>query len=57
MDDSDRELFMETLGETCEKTGWQVHAYCLMGNHLHLVVEHRWIRTRDFAPSHLKPRT
>ncbi len=23
----------------CEKTGWQVHAYCLMSNHFHLVVE------------------
>ncbi|MBC8096461.1 MAG: transposase [Akkermansiaceae bacterium] len=37
--DSDRELFLETLGQACEKTGWQVHAYCLMGNHFHLVVE------------------
>ena len=25
--------------EACEKTGWQVHTYCLMGNHFHLVVE------------------
>ena len=37
--DKDRELFVETLGEVCAKTGWQVHAYCLMGNHFHLVVE------------------
>lgn len=37
--DADRELFLETLEQTCEKTGWQVHAYCLMGNHFHLVVE------------------
>ncbi|MBC8094927.1 MAG: transposase [Akkermansiaceae bacterium] len=37
--DADRELFLETLGQTCEKTGWQVHAYCLMPNHFHLVVE------------------
>ena len=27
------------LAETCFKTGWQVHAYCLMGNHFHLVAE------------------
>jgi len=27
------------LGEACDKTGWQLHAYCLMGNHFHLVVE------------------
>jgi len=38
-DDPDRERFIETLGEACGKTGWQVHAYCLMANHFHLVVE------------------
>jgi len=38
-DDVDRQRFIETLGETCGKTGWQVHAYCLMPNHFHLVVE------------------
>ena len=38
-DDQDCQRFLETLGEACEKTGWQVHAYCLMGNHFHLVVE------------------
>jgi putative transposase len=38
-DDQDRERFLETLGEVCAKTGWQVHALCLMGNHFHLVVE------------------
>lgn len=39
VDDNDRELFVETLGQTCEKCGWQVHAFCLMPNHFHLVVE------------------
>ncbi len=38
-DDLDRECFVGTLAEACEKTGWQVHAYCLMANHFHLVVE------------------
>ncbi len=38
-DDRDREIFLRALGETCEKAGWQVHAYCLMGNHFHLVIE------------------
>jgi len=38
-DDKDRERFLETLGEACVKTGWQVHAYCLMSNHFHLVIE------------------
>ena len=38
-DDADRQRFLETLGEACEKTGWEVQAYCLMNNHFHLVVE------------------
>ncbi len=38
-DDRDRALFLATLGEACAKTGWQIHAYCLMPNHFHLVVE------------------
>ena len=38
-DDEDRRRFLETLGQACQKTGWQVHAYCLMPNHFHLVVE------------------
>jgi putative transposase len=38
-DDRDRARFIETLGETCAKTDWQVHAWCLMGNHFHLVLE------------------
>ena len=37
--DDDRTLFLETLTEACGKTGWQVHAYCLMNNHFHLVAE------------------
>ena len=35
----DREMFLDTLAEACLKTGWQVHAFCLMPNHFHLVVE------------------
>ena len=27
------------LGETCIKCGWEVHAWCLMTNHFHIVVE------------------
>jgi putative transposase len=38
-DDEDRKLFLATLGECCGKTDWQVHAWCLMLNHFHLVVE------------------
>ncbi|XOV72394.1 MAG: transposase [Verrucomicrobiota bacterium] len=38
-DAKDRKLFLKALGETCEKTGWRVHAYCLMSNHFHLCLE------------------
>jgi REP element-mobilizing transposase RayT len=38
-DDADRQRFGETLGEACVRSGWQVHAYYLMPNHFHLVVE------------------
>ena len=38
-DDQDRERLLETLTEAYEKTGWQVHVYCLMRNHFHLALE------------------
>ena len=38
-DDADRTEFLRLLEETCGKTGWQIHAYCLMPNHFHLLVE------------------
>jgi REP-associated tyrosine transposase len=39
LDDVDRQDFLKTLAEACQKMGWQVHAYCLMPNHYHLVLE------------------
>jgi putative transposase len=38
-EDGDRILFLDLLGRTCRRTGWEIHAYCLMSNHFHLVVE------------------
>src|SRR5437016_4664015 len=38
-DDQDRQRFLETLGEACRKTGWEVQAWCQMSNHFHLVME------------------
>ena len=38
-DDTDRQRFLDILAEACAKTGWQIHALCLMPNHFHLVVE------------------
>lgn len=37
--DGDCGVFLETLGEVCGRTGWKVHAYVLMGNHYHLLLE------------------
>jgi len=39
LDDVDRQDFCKTLAEACQKAGWQVHAYCLMRNHYHVVLE------------------
>ncbi|MCF6311713.1 MAG: transposase [Verrucomicrobiales bacterium] len=38
-DDDDREMFLVTLSEACSKYGWRVHAYVLMGNHYHLLIQ------------------
>jgi REP element-mobilizing transposase RayT len=37
--DADRELFLRTLGEACTRSGWRVHAWVLMNNHYHLLIE------------------
>ncbi len=38
-DDLDRRVWLMTLGEACAKTGWRIHAYVLMPDHYHLLVE------------------
>ena len=38
-DDADRRRFLETLGEACARTAWRVHAFVLMGNHYHFMLE------------------
>ena len=38
-DDEDRRLFLEFLGEEAAQQGWRCYAYCLMGNHYHLLIE------------------
>jgi putative transposase len=38
-DDTDRELFLSTLAQVTERFHWTCHAYCLMDNHYHLVIE------------------
>lgn len=38
-DDDDRERFLDILGQVVGDFNWICHAYCLMTNHYHLVVE------------------
>ena len=38
-DDTDRVRFLETLGQACQRTGWKIHAYVLMKNHYHWLLE------------------
>lgn len=35
----DREHFLSIFSDVCEKYNWICHAYCLMDNHYHLLVE------------------
>jgi putative transposase len=37
--DGDRELFLQTLAHVVSRYSWICHAYCLMANHYHLLVE------------------
>ena len=37
--DDDRKAFLFRLGEVCESHGWRVHAWVLMSNHFHLLLE------------------
>ena len=39
LDEVDRQDFSKSLAEACQKAGFEVHAYCLMRNHFHRVVE------------------
>jgi len=38
-DDADRQSFLATLSEVIARCNWLCHAYCLMGNHYHLIIE------------------
>ncbi|WP_226894848.1 transposase [Luteolibacter marinus] len=37
--DEDRVVFVARLGDVCTSHGWRVHAWVLMGNHFHLLLE------------------
>ncbi len=38
-DDEDREAWLRVFAGVCERYNWRCHAYCLMPNHYHVVVE------------------
>ena len=38
-DDTDRQQFLSLLHHTVERYDWYCHAYCLMDNHYHLLIE------------------
>jgi REP element-mobilizing transposase RayT len=37
-DYEDCETFLQSLGKTCGKTGWHIHACVLMPDHYHLLL-------------------
>ncbi len=39
LNDSDRQAFLTTLSWVVARFGWICHAYCLMDNHFHLLIE------------------
>jgi len=39
LQDRDRKVWLEVLGQVCERFNWLIHAYCQMGNHYHLLAE------------------
>jgi putative transposase len=39
LDDADRRIFLRFLGSTVSRFKWRLYAYCLMGNHYHLLAE------------------
>jgi len=38
-DEDDFRTLLTTLAQAVERHGWLCHAYCLVGNHFHLLVE------------------
>ena len=39
LNDPDRQHWLDLLGEVCQRHNWLCHAYCLMDNHYHIVIE------------------
>ena len=39
LNDDDRVIWLEVLEQTCNRFHWRCHAYCLMDNHYHILIE------------------
>ena len=39
LDDNDRNKWLKLFSHVCEQYNWRCHAYCLMSNHYHLMIE------------------
>ncbi|MEO1767343.1 REP-associated tyrosine transposase [Thiobacter aerophilum] len=39
LDDADRQTFLDLLAKEVRQQRWRLYAYCLMGNHYHLLLE------------------
>lgn len=39
LEDDDFQLYLDVLGDVCNQYHWVIHAYCLMTNHYHLIIE------------------
>ena len=37
--EGDHQAFFSQLGKVCARQGWKVHAWALMGNHFHILLE------------------
>jgi REP element-mobilizing transposase RayT len=38
-DDDDREIWLALFARVCSRFNWRCHAWCLMDNHYHIVIE------------------
>jgi putative transposase len=38
-DNGDRVMFLETMSECCQRSGWKIYAWVLMSNHYHWMVQ------------------
>jgi REP element-mobilizing transposase RayT len=51
LDAKNRRLFLDTLSGALEKAGCEIHAWCLLSNHFHLVPELLPMPFLGFVPS------